>query len=214
MSEIKIRAATPEDYPITEAVVREAFWNVYQPGGDEHYVLHLMRQWPSFLNELDFVALDGDRIVGSIVCNRSYIGGDDGRTYNTIGLGPIAVLPEYRGRGIGTRLIEKVRSSAGSMNVRAIVLFGDPEFYLKRGFRAAEEFNVRTEENYYAAALMLDPIGDVPSGVYLENSSYRINREQFALFDARFPIKEKIADTPSQLRYKEVSAMRRRARRG
>lgn len=210
---ISIRLTAPTDYPKTEAVVREAFWNVYQPGANEHYILHLMRQWSSFLTELDFVAVDGDRIVGNVVCNHSYIEGDDGRIYNTVGLGPLSVLPEYQRRGIGRRLLDQVRSAASTMNFIAIVLFGDPNYYLSKGFRAAEDFNVRTEENYYAAALMINALGTVPSGRYLENVSQDYDAEEFHLLDSRFPIKEKIIGTPTQLRYKEVKALRRRYKR-
>ena len=210
MSDITIRLTNETDYPTTEAVVREAFWNVYRPGANEHYILHLMRQWPSFLPELDFVALDGDRIVGNVVCNHSYIEGDDGRIYNTVGLGPLSVLPEYQRRGIGRRLLEQVRSAAGTMNFVAIVLFGDPNYYLSRGFRAAEDYNVRTEENYYAAALMINALKAVPRGRYLENVSQDYDAEEFRLLDSRFPIKQIIFGTATQKRYREVKAMSRR----
>ena len=213
MNSITIRATRQSDYPATEYVVREAFWNVYQPGANEHYILHLMRRWPSFIEALDFVAVEGDRIVGNVVCNQSYIKGDDGRLYATAGLGPIAVLPEYQGHGTGRRLLEHVHSTAAMMNFHAIVLFGDPNYYLARGFRAAEEYNVRTEENWYAAALMIDALSNVVSGRYLENASQDYDAEQFRLLDSRFPIREKISDTPSQIRYRQVKAMRSRTRR-
>ena len=44
LNDIKVRNEQPNDYLETENVVREAFWNHYTPGGDEHYTLHLMRQ--------------------------------------------------------------------------------------------------------------------------------------------------------------------------
>ena len=207
MNDITIRRTKKKDYPKTEALVREAFWNVYQPGADEHYILHLMRQWSSFLPELDFVAVDGDRIVGNVACNHSYIEGDDGRFYNTVGLGPLSVLPEYQRRGIGRRLLDQVQSAASTMNFVAIVLFGDPDYYLSKGYRAAQDYNVRTEENYYAAALMINALGTVPRGKYLENASQNYNEREFRLLDSRFPVKEKIKGTPSQLRYMQVKVM-------
>ena len=42
-----IRLEKPADYRKTEAMVREAFWNVYRPGCYEHYVLHVLRVCPS-----------------------------------------------------------------------------------------------------------------------------------------------------------------------
>ena len=43
MSEYSIRRETPEDYRAVEELTREAFWNVYKPGADEHYFVHQMR---------------------------------------------------------------------------------------------------------------------------------------------------------------------------
>ena len=66
--EIKLRPETPADYREAENVTREAFWNHFAPGCNEHYLLHVMRGSPAFVPELDFVAeLDG-RIVGLVAC--------------------------------------------------------------------------------------------------------------------------------------------------
>ena len=41
-----IRLETKDDYRAVENLTREAFWNVYQPGCMEHYVLHCLRDDP------------------------------------------------------------------------------------------------------------------------------------------------------------------------
>ena len=46
---IKLRTEQPADYAETEHVTREAFWNHYSPGCNEHYLLHIMRGSPSFI---------------------------------------------------------------------------------------------------------------------------------------------------------------------
>lgn len=38
-----------------EQLTREAFWNVYRPGCMEHYVVHVLRDDPAFVAELDLV---------------------------------------------------------------------------------------------------------------------------------------------------------------
>ncbi len=58
---IKLRTEQPADYAETEHVTREAFWNHYSPGCNEHYLLHIMRGSPSFIPELDVVAVHGGR---------------------------------------------------------------------------------------------------------------------------------------------------------
>ena len=47
--DIIIRKETPDDYRAVEELTRESFWNVYKPGADEHYFVHMMRSHPDFL---------------------------------------------------------------------------------------------------------------------------------------------------------------------
>lgn len=53
--DIIIRNETPADYRAVEELTRESFWNVYKPGADEHYFVHMMRSHPDFIPELAFV---------------------------------------------------------------------------------------------------------------------------------------------------------------
>ena len=50
-----IRLEKSDDHREVENLTREAFWNVYRPGCTEHYILHMLRQDPAFVPELDFV---------------------------------------------------------------------------------------------------------------------------------------------------------------
>ena len=49
--EITIRQESAAEHRAVEELVREAFWNVYQPGCNEHHYLHLLRQSPAFRPE-------------------------------------------------------------------------------------------------------------------------------------------------------------------
>ena len=93
--EIELRNERFSDYPETENVVREAFWNRYSPGCYEHYLIHIMRYSRAFVPQLDFVAVFDDKIVGNIVFLKSVIQADTGKEYEVLSLGPISVLPEY-----------------------------------------------------------------------------------------------------------------------
>ena len=53
MKDFIIRLEKKEDYRATENLIREAFWNVYKPGADEHYFVHQMRNHPDFIPELE-----------------------------------------------------------------------------------------------------------------------------------------------------------------
>lgn len=139
-----LRPEREEDQKIVENVTREAFWNHHGPGCNEHYLLHVMRQCDAFIPELNYIAeVQGD-IVGNIVYTHSKILGDSGKTFSVISFGPISVLPSHQGKGIGKALIEKTKIIARSLGYQAILIYGDPEYYKKVGFKGAEAYGIGT----------------------------------------------------------------------
>ncbi len=98
---VTLRNETEFDYKTVENVTREAFWNHHGPGCDEHYLMHIMRNTEAFIPELDIVAELDCKIVGNIVYTKAKIVDDQDVAYSVISFGPISVLPEYQGRGIG-----------------------------------------------------------------------------------------------------------------
>lgn len=213
--DIQLRREQPADYRETENLTREAFWNQYAPGCDEHYLAHILRGSPAFVPELDAVALLDGKIVGNVMHVRSAIHGDDGLEYEVLALGPISVLPAYQRRGIGCQMIEYTRNLAREMGFRALFLYGDPAYYSRQGFVAAESFGIRTAENMYAAALQgceLRP-GALAgaSGRYCEDEIYNVDKRAAAAFDQSFPPKALLRDTPSQRRFQEIVVLQRPA---
>ena len=89
---IELRLEQPEDYRKTEEIMREAFWNYYAPGCYEHYLLHIMRNSPNFVKELDFVAVRENKIIGSVVCLKSFIAADNGNKYEVLSMGPLSLI--------------------------------------------------------------------------------------------------------------------------
>lgn len=211
-----LRTAQAADYSATETVTREAFWNRYCPGCCEHYLLHIMRNCPAFIPELDSVAVDDTgKIVASIVFAKGAIEADNGKKYEVLTLGPIAVLPKFQYRGIGTRLIEYSKERARQMGFCAILLCGDPAYYARRGFTAAESFGIRTADNMYAAALQAYELFEnalaEARGRYIEDKIYEVINAEVVEFDKRFPAKERISGTVSQKRFLEIAARRKAA---
>lgn len=213
--EIKLRTEQPADYRETENVTREAFWNHFSPGCNEHYLLHVMRDSLAFVPELDLVAEHDGRIVGNVVCMKAAIHGDDGVKYEVLSLGPISVLPEYQRKGIGGRLIGRTRELAREMGFRAVLLCGDPDYYLYQGFVPAELLGIRTADDMYAMALHVCELYEgALSGVrgrYVEDSVYEVDETAAEVFDRDFPAKEKVRGTASQARFDEIVVVRRPA---
>lgn len=211
---IALRTEQPADHAQTEHVTREAFWNYYVPGCNEHYLLHIMRGSTSFIPELDVVAVHGSRIVGNIVYATSVIRTDGGKEYEVLSMGPIAVLPEYQRRGIGRRMIDYTRARAREMGFRAILLYGDPDYYSRCGFVPAEMLGIRTADDMYAAALQACELQkNFLSGLkgrYVEADVYHMDEKSAAEFDRHFPAKKRLSGTPSQQRFQQIAAMRKK----
>lgn len=75
--------------------------------------------------------IDG-KVVGHIAFSPITV--SDGTT-GWYGLGPVSVLPEYQGQGIGKSLINEGLRLLKEMGGQGCALVGDPDFYKLFGFR-------------------------------------------------------------------------------
>ncbi len=209
--EITLREEAPADTRAVEELTREAFWNVYGPGCSEHYLLHVMRKSSAFIKELDIVAESENKIVGNIVYTKAKILTDSGEDFEVISFGPLSVLPDFRGRGIGGMLIERTKKLAKDLGYSAIFIYGDPEYYKRFSFRPAEYYKIGTSDNRYAAALLAFELKEGAlekiHGRFLEDKIYDIHEEEVEKFDKRFSKKEQRSDLPSQARFRELLGM-------
>ena len=107
MNPILIRREMPGDYREVENLTREAFWNVYRPGCDEHYIVHILRNHEDFIPELDLVMEKEGRIIGHILYMRAEICADGGRVVPVMSFGPISIAPDEQRKGYGKVLSMK-----------------------------------------------------------------------------------------------------------
>ena len=209
---VKLRNEVVSDYRTVEELTREAFWNHYVPGCDEHYLMHIIRDSEAFIKELDIVAEVDGKIVGNIVYTKATIAADDGTSHEVLSFGPLSVLPEYQGQGIGGMLIEHTKAIAKELGYKAILIYGDPAYYSKFGFAAAETFRIGTSDNMYAAALqaleLLPEALSGASGCFHEDGVYATDETAAKDFDRGFPSKELEDGLPMQKRFAEMIRMR------
>ncbi len=66
--EITIRNIRPSEYTEIEYMTREAFWNLYVPGCNEHYLVHVMRKHQDYIPEMEFIAVNEEND-----CRKYYI---------------------------------------------------------------------------------------------------------------------------------------------
>jgi len=206
-----IRNEKENDYRTVEEMIREAFWNLYVPGCNEHFILHNLRNSSDFVPELDFVAEKEGQIVGQIVYSRGIITYIQGAEKEVISFGPVSVLPAFQKQGIGSALITHTINLAQEMGFPAICIYGDPRYYSRFGFRCAEKYEIKTADEKFAVALqVLELQRDVlinMSGRFTESAAFEVDENEFAQYDAAFPFKEK-AETDSQREFRILASLR------
>ena len=203
--DIIIRPETPADYRAAENLTREAFWNVYRPGCLEHYVLHCYRNDPDFIPELDFVMEKDGKLIGQVIYVKAEIVCDDGRHLPIMTFGPISILPEYKRKGYGKKLLDYSLEKAAGLGVGAICMEGNIDFYGKSGFVVASTKGIhyhaepRDEEVPYFLAKELKPgFLDGVTGVYHTPQGYFVDENKAEEFDRNFSEKQKLK-LPGQL---------------
>jgi putative acetyltransferase len=193
--QINIRNECEEDFKEVEELTREAFWNLYVPGCDEHYLAHLLRTHPDFIPELDLVAVCNGTIIGNIMYTKSHIVDELNNKIDTITFGPISVLPDYQRRGVGTALIQHSRKIAVDMKYRAIIIQGHPNNYCKHGFKSSFDFAMSDSEgNYPYGLLVLELEHGALQGhrwKYYLSKAYESNIKAADEFDKKFICKNK-----------------------
>ncbi|MCL1955270.1 MAG: N-acetyltransferase [Brevinematales bacterium] len=193
--DVLLRIEEEKDYNSVENLTREAFWNIYKPGCDEHLLVHNIRKTKEFIKDLDYVAVFDDEIVGSIIYAKAKII-DNNKEYDVLTFGPVSVLPMYQNRGIGKKLIEHTILKSKEMRFNAIVIYGNPKYYEKFGFKNSKEYKITDMEGNYNNALMalelhLGSLGNI-NGKFFEGEAYKVDKSELEIFDKNFPYKEKL----------------------
>lgn len=202
---IIIRREEQKDYRETENVVREAFWNVYRPGCTEHYVLHCMRNNPAFVPELDFIMLLNEKVIGQVVYARSEVSLSDGEILPVMTFGPIGILPEYKRKGYGKKLLDYSMKKAEEAGAGALFITGNIDFYGKSGFVPAKTKGIvyapDPSADYFLVKELKEGFLSGKTGVYSDPDLYFVadkDPEAFESFDRTFPEKQK-QKLPGQL---------------
>jgi putative acetyltransferase len=194
--EITIRPENEADHLPVEILTREAFWNLYRPGCDEHYTTHLIRGHEDFLPDLTFVAEVDGQIVGSILYTRSWVINQLGEKIQTATFGPLCVHPAWQRRGVGTALIAHTRDLAAQKGYPAILILGDPHNYVKHGFKTGKDVSICTLDGRYPLGLLVLELRPVffassPRWKFQTSDVYEFEAAEVDEFDARFPPKER-----------------------
>lgn len=190
-----IQRTKTEDFPTTENITREAFWNLFKPGCDEHLALHNLRKSNSYVPELDLVALSENEIIGHMLITKAIIVDLQMREHEVLCVGPVSVLPAFQMKGIGTNLLNESIAIAKDLGYSGMILFGHPDYYHRFGFVNAQNYGITTKEGMNFEpfmALELHPNALVAvKGKFYEDKAFEIKEEELNEFENLFPKKEK-----------------------
>ena len=194
-----IRLEKAKDYREVENLIRESFWNVYRPGCSEHYVIHILRDDPDFVKELDFVMEQNGKLIGQNMFMKTVISADDGRDIPVLTMGPICITPELKLKNYGKALLDYSLKKATELRFGAVLFEGNIGFYGKSGFKYARNFGIRyhdlpkgADDSFFLCRELISGYLDGITGVYQTPQGYYVKDEDVEEFDKNFPPKEKL----------------------
>ena len=159
---IQLRHETHDDVAVIEAVTVAAFADAPHTSHTEQFIVRALRT----ANELtlSIVADEHGQVVGHVALSPVTITDGHGhKAEGWYGLGPISVLPNRQGQGIGSRLMEQALAELQAMQAAGCVLLGDPAYYARFGFQAHAGLQLPGVPPGYFTALAFD--GPVPEGI-------------------------------------------------
>ena len=194
-----IRLEKKEEYRKVEKLVRESFWNVYRPGCSEHFVIHVLRNDPAFVKELDFVMEKDGELIGQNMFMQTIIEADDGRVIPVLTMGPIGIAPEFKRQGYGKKLLDYSLEKAADMGFGAVLFEGNIGFYGQSGFTYARNFGIRyhdlpegADDSFFLCKELIPGYLNDVTGVYQTPQGYYVADVDVEEFDKAFPTKEKL----------------------
>jgi len=136
-SNIKVRPEAMEDIPAIRIIEEAAFERLAEAN-----LVDLCRERGNAA--LSLVAVEADRIMGHILFTPVKLDPPH-PGWNGLGIGPVAVLPEFQRRGIGSRLMTIGLEICRQHGYDFIVLIGDPAYYCHFGFIPGREFGLSSD---------------------------------------------------------------------
>ncbi len=138
---IEVRSERPGDEAAIYRATEAAFKGRPYAEGDEQDLVNRLRKLGQL--SLSLVAIDHEDLVGQVTFSPVKL--SDG-SQPWFALGPISVIPDRQGEGIGGQLIRAGLDEIDHMGALGCVLTGNPLYYQRFGFALATR-NVPVEES-------------------------------------------------------------------
>lgn len=155
--DIQIREESAGDSAQIHRVTEQAFLNVPHTEHTEQFIVEALRN--SGVLTISQVAVANGEIIGHVAISPVTI--SNGAT-GWFGLGPISVLPELQGQGVGSKLMRSSLAALKAMGAAGCVVLGDPGYYGRFGFKVIDGLVYPGVPAEYFQALSFD--GKFPHG--------------------------------------------------
>ena len=139
--DVLIQPEQAADHAGVADVVGRAFVN------EPHVVgmVSAIRESSRYRSGLALVARLDAEIVGFVMCSGTDLVDDDGTIRDILTLTPLAVVPEFQRRGIGSALVRAAINEADRRGESVVVLEGNPHYYGRLGFKFAPDFGIHLD---------------------------------------------------------------------
>lgn len=162
---LTIRNEQVEDIQHIATLTAAAFAQAEHTSHTEHFIVDALRRAGQLTVSL--VAVENGEIIGHVAISPVSVSGGAKGWY---GLGPISVLPERQGQGMGSALMKAALAQLQGQGAAGCVLLGDPGYYGRFGFKAQSGLELPGVPQEYFQALSFN--GDVPAGTVQYHDSF------------------------------------------
>ena len=134
---MEIRPEIDTDYDAVRALNCLAF-----QGEAEGSIVDKIRE--SCGETVSLVAVEDSKVIGHIFFSPVIAKSDEVQVFG-MGLAPMAVLPEYQNRGVGSALVRGGLEILKDRECPFVIVLGHQNYYPRFGFKTASKYRLRTE---------------------------------------------------------------------
>ncbi|MFF0489590.1 GNAT family N-acetyltransferase [Nocardia sp. NPDC004068] len=155
-----IRRERTGDIPAVDAVHRAAFASGGPAEPAEVALVHRLRGDPAWMPTLSMVAQFGEAVVGHVCLTRAGVG-----PFPVLALGPIGVLPDRQGAGVGSALVHAALGAADALDEPLVGLLGSLDYYPRFGFVPGARLGIVPDEPSWATHFQVRALSTYETGI-------------------------------------------------
>jgi putative acetyltransferase len=139
------------EQPVGKGKIRNVHLKAFESDPEANLVDYLRK---AGIETIPLVAEQNADLVGHILFRQVTIDGN----IKIMGLAPMAVLPSWQRKGVGTKPTNAGLKASESAGYRAVVVLGHPDYYPRFGFVPSRKFGIKSEYDCPPEAFLVKEI--------------------------------------------------------